>query len=144
MKTLNDALNFAQSSALMAWDQRDAYSDPIDSFRTNVIDTLVEQRAEQFTDAALAAYKREIDRLFSADFAKVREQTQQIINRFKGLPGEFYMLKGLLCLDHAVDSKQVKKLYDLRMIATRMDEINAETVAAAKAAVAKAQEASNV
>ena len=66
------------------------------------------------------------------------QRTQAIINQWKGLPGEFYMLKGLLCLEMAVQQAapagdyygkkaqrdKVRELYDDMAIATRMDELN--------------------
>lgn len=71
-----------------------------------------------------------------------REQrTKRIIERYRNLPGEFYMLKGLLCLSGAVgvglscaeansEEKKVDAMFDLGMIARRMDELNAMEVRA--------------
>jgi len=70
------------------------------------------------------------------------ERTQAIIDGWRGLPGEFYMLKGLLCLESAVEKcakarngtrqecsaerDQFDAIYNSLMIASRMDEIRAE------------------
>lgn len=64
-----------------------------------------------------------------------KARTQAILDHFKGLPGEYYMLKGLLCLDAAVGDParawppteaqtQVREMYDAKLIARRMDELN--------------------
>lgn len=69
------------------------------------------------------------------------ERTQSILDTFRGMENEFYMLKGLLCIDHGVDKaiekktgekynlcfpdcKALKGGFDSIMIAKRMDEIN--------------------
>ncbi len=70
------------------------------------------------------------------------ERTNNILAKFRDLPGEFYMLKGLLCLPNAVcppddtvlnplgwearraEERRIDDLYDGMAIATRMDEIN--------------------
>lgn len=68
------------------------------------------------------------------------QRTQAIIEKFKGLPGEFYMLKGLLILDYAVEgaaadgdylaknaqAEKVRAIYDTTAIAQRMDAITRE------------------
>jgi len=56
--------------------------------------------------------------------------TAAVINSFKGLPGEYNMLKGLLCADHPMAygepmQRRYASAIDTRMIAARMDEINA-------------------
>lgn len=77
--------------------------------------------------------------------ALTREQrTANILAKFRDLPGEFYMLKGLLCLPAATcppsddvehrmsyearrkEERTIEALYDTLEIAKRMDEINAE------------------
>lgn len=70
---------------------------------------------------------------------ETQKRTQAIISRYTGLPGEFYMLKGLLCLEDALEQdaanrggyhkgrlvrEKVNKLYDSVMIAERMDQIS--------------------
>jgi hypothetical protein len=59
-----------------------------------------------------------------------RDRTQKLIDNFRGKPGEFYMLKGILCADHGFDSvadpayKKINLMFDMVMIAARMDNIN--------------------
>ena len=53
---------------------------------------------------------------------KKQIRTATLIEKYKGLPGEFMMLKGLLCMSH-IDDKALDVL-DGMMIAVRMDEIN--------------------
>lgn len=50
-----------------------------------------------------------------------KERTVKVIEYFRERPGEFYMLKGLLCATH---STQEKSIYDTMMIAVRMDELS--------------------
>lgn len=71
--------------------------------------------------------KREQDRL---------TRTQKIIETFRNLPGEYYMLKGLLCVESALRDEQdratrkhIADAYDTHTIAKRMDEINREACA---------------
>lgn len=69
------------------------------------------------------------------------ERTQSIIDTFRGLPGEYMMLKGVLCIDHGVNKAIEEKTgdryapfsadrdalsggFDSIMISTRMDELN--------------------
>ncbi len=70
-----------------------------------------------------------------------QQRTKRIIERYRNLPGEFYMLKGLLCLSGAVgvglpyaeansEENKVYAMFDLGMIARRMDELNAMEVQA--------------
>lgn len=70
---------------------------------------------------------------------KREQRTKRIIERYRNLPGEFYMLKGLLCLSGAVgaglsygeankEEKKIDALFDLSMIAKRMDEINSGVI----------------
>jgi len=72
------------------------------------------------------------------------ERTANVIAKFRGLPGEFYMLKGLLCLEAAVcgdrdvvpqvygweqrreEERKISALLDGIAVARRMDEINAD------------------
>lgn len=82
----------------------------------------------------------------------IQEQTQAIIDSYRNLPGEFYMLKGLLCLSSvverhlertarsrdvcetdcyhmgSVERKKVESIFDGVMIAARMDELNREAL----------------
>lgn len=53
------------------------------------------------------------------------KRTADVIDYYDGKPGEFLMLKGLLCLTH-VDScrPEAYALLDGIMIAKRMDELN--------------------
>jgi len=51
------------------------------------------------------------------------ERTQKLIEKYKGLPGEFMMLKGLLCMSHTND-KVLTNVLDGYLVAVRMDEIN--------------------
>ncbi|MBN3762367.1 hypothetical protein [Burkholderia sp. Ac-20365] len=55
-------------------------------------------------------------------------RTQKVIDHFRGLPGEFPMLKGLLCASHPMEGQDVVRyryFFDSSLIAARMDEINA-------------------
>lgn len=74
---------------------------------------------------------------------KTKEQrTADVLARYRNLPGEFYMLKGLLCLPAACgegcenwqasreEERQIEDLFDGMALARRMDEINAEALAA--------------
>ncbi len=70
------------------------------------------------------------------------ERTQAIIDGWRGLPGEFYMLKGLICLERAVEKGAEKKssnytdqraerdqfegTINMMMIAERMDKVKSE------------------
>lgn len=80
---------------------------------------------------------------------KKQQRTQDVIDHFRGLPGEFYMLKSLLVLPTGIENgeskrggywagvkvrKQVNALYDGLMIAKRMDEMTGLNVAELKAA----------
>lgn len=69
------------------------------------------------------------------------ERTAAILEGFRGLPGEFYMLKALLCVGHACEkavelkyprinheivngeSTLLDQHYDRMMIAERMDQL---------------------
>jgi hypothetical protein len=78
------------------------------------------------------------------------ERTQAIIDGWRDLPGEFYMLKGLLCLESAVEKgaqaktdkrpviarerDQFENTFNLLMIAERMDEVRNAEIAKALAA----------
>lgn len=50
------------------------------------------------------------------------KRTQAMIECFRGLPGEFYMLKGILVAQFA--KEPAKRNYNCRMIAKRMDEVD--------------------
>ncbi len=61
------------------------------------------------------------------------EATAQIIKSFRGLPGEFYMLKGLLCADRDMEykgkaHKAFHSVINCSMVAQRMDEINGKSM----------------
>ena len=63
-----------------------------------------------------------------------QQRTQDVIDYFRGLPGEWGMLKGLLCMEHALTGEalhHVEGLFDRLMIAKRMDEIINEQAKAA-------------
>lgn len=64
MMTRQEALDFARSSALTAFDQRGEYDDAAGSFRDNVRDTLCEEKAAQYEEEAFAGYDAEVARLF--------------------------------------------------------------------------------
>lgn len=54
-------------------------------------------------------------------------RTQMIIDSFKGLTNEWYMLKGVLMASHTLDSKQTRdfdQIVDCMLIAERMDALN--------------------
>lgn len=66
------------------------------------------------------------------------ERTDRLLNCFYGLPGEFYMLKGVLCMGmnycsgpmpasvYEIERKQQKRieaLFDTLRIAQRMDDL---------------------
>jgi hypothetical protein len=60
------AVEFAKASAAESFDQRATYADPVGCYRTNVIDTLGEQSADQYAVRdALAAFDAEVSRLFA-------------------------------------------------------------------------------
>lgn len=74
------------------------------------------------------------------------QRSLDVIDYFRGAPGEFDMLKGLLILDSALEKgerarngypaahamhKRVHALYDTQLIAERMDAINDEAKRAA-------------
>lgn len=72
-------------------------------------------------------------------FTSRTARTQHIIDRFKGLPGEWSMLKGLLCADHGLAyddpfAVAMREHLDTMMVARRMDDITRETIASAKVA----------
>lgn len=57
------------------------------------------------------------------------ERTHKLIDNYRGLPGEFDMLKGVLCMDHSLNGYSLESangLFDRLEIARRMDEINKE------------------
>jgi len=59
------------------------------------------------------------------------ENTQNVINYFKGLPKEFHLLKGLLIASHNMNKSGKKNFYksiDTILIAERMDELNKEAL----------------
>jgi hypothetical protein len=89
------------------------------------------------------ADNRKESKMTTSKYRQDREaRTARIIAKWRGLPGEFYMLKGLLCLDSAIPDSAatwaeqmmarriVTNLYDAVAIARRMDEINAEALKA--------------
>jgi len=49
-------------------------------------------------------------------------RTKKLIEVYKGLPGEFMMLKGLLCMSH-IDDKVLNDAIDGMTVALRMDEM---------------------
>lgn len=54
------------------------------------------------------------------------ENANCTVNRFRGNAHEFYMLKGVLCVDHGYSPHQamrVGEVCDLQVIAQRMDAI---------------------
>ena len=60
---------------------------------------------------------------------KAQENTKAILKRYEGLPGEYYMLKGLLCLCIVNQDDlnfDLSELIDTHLIAVRMDVINKE------------------
>ena len=65
-------------------------------------------------------------------------RTQSIIDTYRGVPLEFGMLKGLLCLPSETCGSMRSQL-DMGLIATRMDEINAEAKASVMATKASAR-----
>ena len=53
-------------------------------------------------------------------------RTQRLLDYYNGMEQEFYLLKGILCMDHpeiAVGDYKGADLYENSMIAKRMDEI---------------------
>lgn len=65
-----------------------------------------------------------------------QKRTDAIIKHYRGLPGEWEMLKGLLCMTHPFDCsnadfKKLDACFDGLMIAARMDEITRELFATA-------------
>jgi hypothetical protein len=60
------------------------------------------------------------------------DTTNRVVDYFRGHGEEYSMLKGLLLATHAmdgVDARQFDSLIDTMMVAKRMDEINAATLA---------------
>lgn len=58
-------IEFAVSSASSAYDQRDAYSDAIASYRDNLIDTMNDEKVDEYNYRdALAVYDAEVKKLF--------------------------------------------------------------------------------
>lgn len=60
---------------------------------------------------------------------ETKERTQKLIEHFRGKPGEWDMLKGVLCVDHVFEyDSEVQKNWDATidkmMIAARMDAID--------------------
>ncbi|WP_334042672.1 hypothetical protein [Burkholderia ambifaria] len=56
------------------------------------------------------------------------ERTQALIDQFRGNPGEFYMLKGVVCAGFRFDDEVwgvYSELIDLVLIAQRMEAITA-------------------
>lgn len=73
------------------------------------------------------------------------ERTDRLLARFRGNPHEFYMLKGILCMDQGYcggdlsyeqfqkeykEYKKIQSVFDMQRIAKRMDELNGIDVAA--------------
>jgi hypothetical protein len=56
-----------------------------------------------------------------------QKRTATLIEKYKNLPGEYYMLKGLLCMSHTND-RVLSDVLDGIMIAVRMDELNASCI----------------
>lgn len=52
------------------------------------------------------------------------KRTKTVIDGYRGLPGEFMMLKGLLCMSHFDEHPELRDVFDGIMIAQRMDDIN--------------------
>lgn len=68
-------------------------------------------------------------------------RTQALIDAYRGLPGEFFMLKGLICLgtvNHLGEPLTAR--LDDAMLAARMDEITTAAIQTAREAVACAHE----
>lgn len=64
-------------------------------------------------------------------------RTETLLAKWKGLPGEFYMLKGLICMEHpfphpSKERQMIDKLFDGILIARRMDDMNRETIESVK------------
>lgn len=62
----------------------------------------------------------------------IDSRTRVLLAGFRGNADEFKMLKGVLCMDHGQEystQKQIMRLFNLHLIAARMDEMNAETTA---------------
>ena len=60
------------------------------------------------------------------------ERTNALIEQFTGCPGEFYMLKGILCASHRIPSDELntKEVFDTMMIARRMDQLQEAALSA--------------
>jgi len=70
MMTLQQAIEFAESSAEMAFDQRNEYgtlADAIASHADNVRDTLNDERSAQHEPDAFAAFDARVARLHAAE-----------------------------------------------------------------------------
>ena len=70
MMTLQQAIEFAESSAEMAFDQRSEYgtlADAIASHADNVRDTLNDERSAQHEPDAFAAFDARVARLHAAE-----------------------------------------------------------------------------
>ena len=69
----------------------------------------------------------------SLHFTDRAARTQHIIDRFKGKPEEWGMLKGVLCMDHGLAyddplAVALRETIDTVMVAKRMDELNREAI----------------
>lgn len=93
----------------------------------------------QLHGVTLDALKAVIAKRWNPPGAEKTRRTQAIIDGFRGLPGEWYMLKGLLVAPTAIgrakearvdylsgvaERKLLEDLFDNIMLAERMDEIN--------------------
>ena len=65
MMNRQEALSFAKASAAAAFDQRGEYADAVASYRDNIRDTLNDEGAAEYEDAAWAEYDAEVARLFA-------------------------------------------------------------------------------
>jgi hypothetical protein len=54
------------------------------------------------------------------------ERTQKVIDEFRGLNQEWYMLKGIVCIPDGVLGGDTCDVFDFGMIGRRMDEIDSE------------------
>lgn len=64
-----------------------------------------------------------------------KERTDRLLDYMRGEKNEFTILHGILCMGHGQeieDSLAMDKVYNLRRVAARLDEMNRESLKEAK------------
>lgn len=90
--------------------------------------------------------RNDVSQEFRIEMTKVlaerAERTARLLSKFAGLPDEFAMLKGVLCMTHGMvpgtaEYDAADLLFDSDMIAERMDAISKSMLDALRAKMAK-------